>query len=86
VGYRSCWTVGGSATLTREDSLRGLVRCRGLSIESCNLFGDRLSGGGVYQHCQWRRFGAMFLTGSGVVLDIWEFASYGGGGFFFYGA
>jgi hypothetical protein len=66
--------------------LRGLVRCRGLSIESCNLFGDRLSGGGVYQHCQWRRFGAMFLTGSGVVLDIWEFASYGGGGFFFYGA
>jgi hypothetical protein len=69
VGYRSCWIVGGSATLTREDSLRGLVKCRGLSIESCNLFGDRHSGGGVYQHCQRRRFGTMSLTGSGVVLD-----------------
>jgi hypothetical protein len=69
VGCRSCLIVGGSATLTREDSLRGLVRCRGLSIESCNLFGDRLSGGVVYQHCQQRRFGAMSLTGSGVRLD-----------------
>jgi hypothetical protein len=76
VGYRSCWIVGGSATLTREDSLRGLVRCRGLSIESCNPFGDRHSGGGVYQHCPRRRFGAMFPTGSDVVLDVLEFASY----------